>query len=473
MRLSDLLEHIVKVKGGYRLVSKKSGRNLGTYPTRAGAEKRERQVQYFKHAGESVDHNIDSLNEFAPGGDEDGDQDPYQHPKPEHYSRSVDFFGQFEADHFDEEDMDDATGEFKGYWYYGGKPRQIAYFKFDNPKKTGSNHPGMGWYYEPQNESVAEGSDSYTVANDPQKPGMYHYKEVGHALQNGHSDHAKIYKNNKFLSTVGDAKKQGVAEGKSSIGNSIKSLYQKIYNAGDDEIEYFYNDSPIFAQYWDEYEGDLDSIIAEVDPSELQIIHDELESYVEQANLAEGHRDEENPFEKGSMGDALYKALGSKKVSPAQVQRNRDRWAQRMKAKAEQPPTKGMSNAEKVDKGWRNPNIDEDSEDPSEKFDIHGLDPVTKKLLISIRSKYPWAKTDLEALLTYIKDEDTTLEKDIDGLEHKDNEHDHDIDDLDTEVGQEQSTLNQVKSAEDLQNAKIADIEKKVNAISSRIFGRD
>ena len=45
-------EHIVKVKDGYRLVSKKSGKNLGTYPTRAGAEKRERQVQYFKHKGE-------------------------------------------------------------------------------------------------------------------------------------------------------------------------------------------------------------------------------------------------------------------------------------------------------------------------------------------------------------------------------------------------------------------------------------
>ena len=136
MRLGDLIEHIVKVKGGYRLVSKKSGRNLGTYPTRAGAEKRERQVQYFKHAGESVEH--------------------------------------------------------------------------------------------------------------------------------------------------------GVVESNDHIGHAIKALYQKIYRAGDDEIEYFYNDSPIFAQYWDEYEGDLDSIIAEVDPAELQVMLDELESYVEQANLAEG-----------------------------------------------------------------------------------------------------------------------------------------------------------------------------------------
>jgi hypothetical protein len=47
-------EHIVKVKGGYRLVSKKTGKNLGTYPSEAGAENRERQVQYFKHANESA-----------------------------------------------------------------------------------------------------------------------------------------------------------------------------------------------------------------------------------------------------------------------------------------------------------------------------------------------------------------------------------------------------------------------------------
>jgi hypothetical protein len=48
--------------------------------------------------------------------------------------------------------------------------------------------------------------------------------------------------------------KQDVTEGLGNIGSAIKSLYQKIYRAGDDEIEYFYNASPIFAQYWDEYE---------------------------------------------------------------------------------------------------------------------------------------------------------------------------------------------------------------------------
>jgi hypothetical protein len=48
-------EHIVKVKGGYELKSKHGNKNLGKYPTKAGAEKRERQVQYFKHAGEEIE----------------------------------------------------------------------------------------------------------------------------------------------------------------------------------------------------------------------------------------------------------------------------------------------------------------------------------------------------------------------------------------------------------------------------------
>lgn len=92
-----------------------------------------------------------------PWGDNDGPgEDPYKHPKPTHYRHSIDFFGQFEADHFDHEDMDDTTGEFKGYWDYDGKMKQIASFKFDNPRRTGSDDPGMGWYYEPQDEGVGE-----------------------------------------------------------------------------------------------------------------------------------------------------------------------------------------------------------------------------------------------------------------------------------------------------------------------------
>jgi hypothetical protein len=41
---------IKKVKAGYKVVSEKEGKNLGgPYKTRAEAEKRLRQVEFFKH----------------------------------------------------------------------------------------------------------------------------------------------------------------------------------------------------------------------------------------------------------------------------------------------------------------------------------------------------------------------------------------------------------------------------------------
>lgn len=45
-------EHIVKQGKKYCLKSKKNNKNLGCYPTKAGAKKREKQVQYFKHMDE-------------------------------------------------------------------------------------------------------------------------------------------------------------------------------------------------------------------------------------------------------------------------------------------------------------------------------------------------------------------------------------------------------------------------------------
>ena len=40
---------IKKTAGGYKLVSKTTGRNLGTAKTKVGIEKREKQVNYFKY----------------------------------------------------------------------------------------------------------------------------------------------------------------------------------------------------------------------------------------------------------------------------------------------------------------------------------------------------------------------------------------------------------------------------------------
>lgn len=48
----QLQEHIIKTKSGYKLVSKTTGKNLGTASSLAGIKKREAQVQYFKHMKE-------------------------------------------------------------------------------------------------------------------------------------------------------------------------------------------------------------------------------------------------------------------------------------------------------------------------------------------------------------------------------------------------------------------------------------
>lgn len=47
---ANVQEHIVKKGSKYCLMSKKTNRNLGCYDSKAGAKKREKQVQYFKHA---------------------------------------------------------------------------------------------------------------------------------------------------------------------------------------------------------------------------------------------------------------------------------------------------------------------------------------------------------------------------------------------------------------------------------------
>lgn len=48
----EIREHIVKTGSGYKLVSKSTGKNLGTASSLEGIKKRERQVQYFKHMSE-------------------------------------------------------------------------------------------------------------------------------------------------------------------------------------------------------------------------------------------------------------------------------------------------------------------------------------------------------------------------------------------------------------------------------------
>lgn len=60
-------EMIRKLGDKYRLYSKDGKKNLGTFDSRKAAEKHEREVQYFKHAGESVEESVaneDSLSDI-------------------------------------------------------------------------------------------------------------------------------------------------------------------------------------------------------------------------------------------------------------------------------------------------------------------------------------------------------------------------------------------------------------------------
>jgi hypothetical protein len=63
--LKELKEHIVKTKSGYKLVSKSTGKNLGTASSLAGIKKREAQVQYFKHQKEDIQ--LDEMGAGAVG----------------------------------------------------------------------------------------------------------------------------------------------------------------------------------------------------------------------------------------------------------------------------------------------------------------------------------------------------------------------------------------------------------------------
>lgn len=140
-------EHIVKVKGGYELKSKKTGRNLGKYPTKAGAEKRERQVQYFKHMGESafnskqevIDHFVKQGKSAAAGAAawERGyrGSKPKSTPKPKPQQSQQRYWWQ---------DKDDVN-EGRAYYNVIGTSEDALKSEF------GMNKDAHGWYL---NENV-------------------------------------------------------------------------------------------------------------------------------------------------------------------------------------------------------------------------------------------------------------------------------------------------------------------------------
>jgi hypothetical protein len=61
---SELPEHIEKVKGGYEVESEHGNKNLGKYNSMAGAKKRLKQIEYFKHMKEEHDDQYEMATGF-------------------------------------------------------------------------------------------------------------------------------------------------------------------------------------------------------------------------------------------------------------------------------------------------------------------------------------------------------------------------------------------------------------------------
>jgi hypothetical protein len=182
----------------------------------------------------NTDSKQDKLNEFAPGagGDDEAGDDPYKYPKPERYRRSADYFGQFEADHFDREDFDDATGEFKGYW--GDK--QIAYFKFDNPIKTSSDDSGRGWYYEPQSDSSGNNTSAAPAVDRSDERKQQELSMIRAFLKSGNrpSPGSQIYNL---------MKRHGVTEGQDNPYGYRKGQTVKLNNGTQGRVIDIFDDS--------------------------------------------------------------------------------------------------------------------------------------------------------------------------------------------------------------------------------------
>jgi len=103
---------------------------------------------------------------------------------------------------------------------------------------------------------------------------------------------------------------KGIKEAPGDLGSQIVYLYNNIYELGDDAVDHLYNNAPLFAQYWDQYEGDLDSIIQEVPPQQLQKIYAELNKAAQEEGLTEmdsqgytGSRDRKSSSKYGSRDD--------------------------------------------------------------------------------------------------------------------------------------------------------------------------
>jgi hypothetical protein len=76
-----------------------------------------------------------------------------------------------------------------------------------------------------------------------------------------------------------------------NAGDTIRQIYQQFYDKGDDALDYLHDRAENFARYWDRFEGDLDSMIAELPPKILARLARELQGLADQEGITEGWDD--------------------------------------------------------------------------------------------------------------------------------------------------------------------------------------
>ena len=170
--------------------------------------------------------------------------------------------------------------------------------------------------------------------------------------------------------------KQDVSEGTGDAGDTIRQIYQQFYDKGDDALDYLHDRAESFDLYWNRFEGDLDSMIAELPPKILARLARELQGLADQEGITEGWDDmlkaadrmkeaQDNkvsnpktpkaPEAKVSRHSLLKKVtdpktgrvLGHVPDAPTDKQETNEAWDDMLKA-AEERRREGMKSGEKV-----------------------------------------------------------------------------------------------------------------------------
>jgi hypothetical protein len=332
-KIRELEEHIGKVKAGYRLYSGK-GKNLGTFPTRAGAENHEREVQYFKHkegvaenfadgspvtgaitrrilmqrhdllkqyGPELVTAAIDNVADYVGDVDEIGSSDVsawvaqvermLQENPPEAFRETAlnprDPKGDYAAKRKALQDLGmnkavdqqavlqrrlDLDREAKAKGVAEGQADQVKKIVKKNGKPVGEigtdpeASPGNGnWYVK----HYASGYD--VVGFDNAEEAL---EELKHVITQGV---------NEDVNTM-----------RQQAGKMIDKYFGQIYEYGDSGLDYLDRNAPTWYKLFDQYDGDIDDIIAKAPANmlvkatqELKAVAGNLGSELDEQGVAE------------------------------------------------------------------------------------------------------------------------------------------------------------------------------------------